>query len=110
MGADELVTVMGRDKKATTGLTFVLDGPAGARAGPRRPAADVVATLAAMGAAAVSLVLLLSGPNLDLLGEREPAIYGTATLADHVARAVPDGGTPRARPRARPEQPRGRAG
>jgi 5-deoxy-5-amino-3-dehydroquinate synthase len=27
--ADELVTLMGRDKKATGGLTFVLDGPSG---------------------------------------------------------------------------------
>jgi 5-deoxy-5-amino-3-dehydroquinate synthase len=26
---DELVEVMGRDKKAINGLTFVLDGPAG---------------------------------------------------------------------------------
>ncbi|MDQ1413266.1 MAG: 5-deoxy-5-amino-3-dehydroquinate synthase, partial [Acidimicrobiaceae bacterium] len=26
---DEVVTVMARDKKATSGLTFVLDGPAG---------------------------------------------------------------------------------
>ena len=26
---DELITLMGRDKKALDGLTFVLDGPAG---------------------------------------------------------------------------------
>ena len=29
LGADELLALMGRDKKALAGLTFVLDGPAG---------------------------------------------------------------------------------
>jgi 5-deoxy-5-amino-3-dehydroquinate synthase len=44
--ADELVTLMGRDKKALTGLTFVLDGPAGVEVvagvdeGPVREALD----------------------------------------------------------------------
>ena len=34
--ADELIALMRRDKKATAGLSFVLDGPEGARAGRRR--------------------------------------------------------------------------
>ena len=29
LDTDELVSLMGRDKKALDGLTFVLDGPAG---------------------------------------------------------------------------------
>jgi 5-deoxy-5-amino-3-dehydroquinate synthase len=48
-GADphELVTIMGRDKKATDGrLTFVLDGPAGLEVAAGVPARDVLATLA----------------------------------------------------------------
>ena len=49
-GADELVTFMGRDKKAQQDLTFVLDGPAGVEAVRGVAVSDVVATLAAMGA------------------------------------------------------------
>jgi 5-deoxy-5-amino-3-dehydroquinate synthase len=48
-GADpqELVTLMGRDKKATDGrLTFVLDGPTGLAVVPGVPERDVLATLA----------------------------------------------------------------
>jgi 5-deoxy-5-amino-3-dehydroquinate synthase len=48
-GADphELVTIMGRDKKATDGrLTFVLDGPAGLAVVAGVPAREVLATLA----------------------------------------------------------------
>jgi len=48
--ADELVAFMGRDKKAQQDLTFVLDGPDGVEAVRGVAAADVVATLAHMGA------------------------------------------------------------
>ena len=41
---------MGRDKKAHQDLTFVLDGPAGVEPVRGVGTADVVATLAAMGA------------------------------------------------------------
>ena len=44
------VALMGRDKKAIDGLTFVLDGPAGRRGGGRRRAGAVEAALARMGA------------------------------------------------------------
>ena len=49
-GAVELVDFMGRDKKAQQDLTFVLDGPDGVEAVRGVATADVVATLAAMGA------------------------------------------------------------
>ncbi len=49
-GAEELVTFMGRDKKAQQDLTFVLDGPDGVEAVRGVAVSDVVATLAAMGA------------------------------------------------------------
>ena len=51
-GADagELVTFMGRDKKAQQDLTFVLDGPGGVEPVHGVAGADVVATLADMGA------------------------------------------------------------
>ena len=48
--AEELVTFMGRDKKAQLDLTFVLDGPDGVQPVHGVAAADVVATLADMGA------------------------------------------------------------
>ena len=48
--ASELVDFMGRDKKAQQDLTFVLDGPDGVEAVRGVATADVVATLAAMGA------------------------------------------------------------
>jgi len=48
--AQELVTFMARDKKAQQDLTFVLDGPRGVEAVHGVAAADVVATLADMGA------------------------------------------------------------
>jgi 5-deoxy-5-amino-3-dehydroquinate synthase len=48
--AAELVAFMGRDKKAQHDLTFVLDGPDGVEAVRGVAAADVVATLADMGA------------------------------------------------------------
>jgi 5-deoxy-5-amino-3-dehydroquinate synthase len=45
---DELITLMGRDKKALTGgLTFVLDGPAGVEVVPDVPEAAARAALAA---------------------------------------------------------------
>ena len=47
---EELVAFMGRDKKAQHDLTFVLDGPRGVEAVRGVAAADVVATLADMGA------------------------------------------------------------
>ncbi len=46
--AAELVTLMGRDKKATQGMTFVLDGPRGVEPVPGVAAADVEATLKEM--------------------------------------------------------------
>jgi 5-deoxy-5-amino-3-dehydroquinate synthase len=46
----ELVTFMGRDKKAQQDLTFVLDGPDGVEPVRGVAVSDVVATLAAMGA------------------------------------------------------------
>ena len=53
-GADaaELVTYMGRDKKAQQDLTFVLDGPRGVETVHGVALPDVVATLADMGARA----------------------------------------------------------
>ena len=48
--AEELVTFMGRDKKAQQDLTFVLDGPHGVEAVRGVAPTDVVATLADMGA------------------------------------------------------------
>jgi 5-deoxy-5-amino-3-dehydroquinate synthase len=48
--AAELLDFMGRDKKAQQDLTFVLDGPDGVEAVRGVATADVVATLAAMGA------------------------------------------------------------
>jgi 5-deoxy-5-amino-3-dehydroquinate synthase len=49
--AAELVTFMGRDKKAHQDLTFVLDGPNGVEPVRGVAEADVLATLADMGAA-----------------------------------------------------------
>ena len=93
-------TFMGRDKKAQQDLTFVLDGPDGVEVVHGVAAADVVATLADMGAPHVSLVLLLSGPNLNLLGRA-----GAGRLRDrHPGRprgtGRGGGGPPRARARA----------
>jgi len=48
--AAELVTFMGRDKKAQQDLTFVLDGPEGVEVVRGVDRADVLATLADMGA------------------------------------------------------------
>jgi 5-deoxy-5-amino-3-dehydroquinate synthase len=48
--AAELVTFMGRDKKAQQDLTFVLDGPHGVEAVRGVARSDVLATLADMGA------------------------------------------------------------
>jgi 5-deoxy-5-amino-3-dehydroquinate synthase len=48
--AAELLTFMGRDKKAQQDLTFVLDGPEGVKAVRGVAPADVLATLADMGA------------------------------------------------------------
>jgi 5-deoxy-5-amino-3-dehydroquinate synthase len=48
--ASELVTFMGRDKKAQQDLTFVLDGPRGVETVRGVAGADVLATLADMGA------------------------------------------------------------
>jgi 5-deoxy-5-amino-3-dehydroquinate synthase len=49
VAAAELVAFMGRDKKASHDLTFVLDGPKGVEAVHGVDGADVVATLKAMG-------------------------------------------------------------
>lgn len=50
LDADELVTLMQRDKKATgAGLTFVLDGPGGVELVPGVSETDVLAVLAEMG-------------------------------------------------------------
>jgi len=48
--AEELVSFMGRDKKAQHDLAFVLDGPNGVELVRGVAASDVVATLADMGA------------------------------------------------------------
>ena len=45
---EELVILMGRDKKATSGMTFVLDGPQGVEPVPGVAPADVKATLKEM--------------------------------------------------------------
>jgi 5-deoxy-5-amino-3-dehydroquinate synthase len=45
---DRLVALMGRDKKAITGLTFVLDGPDGVEVVPGVPEADAHAALEEM--------------------------------------------------------------
>jgi 5-deoxy-5-amino-3-dehydroquinate synthase len=45
---DDVVTLMGRDKKAIDGLTFVLDGPTGIEVVPGVPVDEVRAALAAM--------------------------------------------------------------
>ncbi len=102
---DELIELMGRDKKAIDGITFVLDGPDGVESVTGVDRADIVAAIGAVrskeidrdrfratGSADGAVVLLLSGPNLNLLGDRQPEVYGTTTLADHVAtaRAVAD--------------------
>jgi 5-deoxy-5-amino-3-dehydroquinate synthase len=42
---DHLVALMGRDKKAIGGLTFVLDGPDGVEVVPGVPDADARAAL-----------------------------------------------------------------
>ena len=47
---EELVTLMGRDKKAVSGLTFVLDGPAGVEVVSGVAPGAVAATLQEMGA------------------------------------------------------------
>ncbi|MEI7031039.1 3-dehydroquinate synthase family protein [Streptomyces pratensis] len=47
--AAELVALMRQDKKATTGLTFVLDGPSGVERVEDVPESVVVSTLAEMG-------------------------------------------------------------
>jgi 5-deoxy-5-amino-3-dehydroquinate synthase len=47
-GADELITLMRRDKKARAGLTFVLDGPGGVAVVDDVPEAEVRAALDAM--------------------------------------------------------------
>ena len=47
---EELVTLMARDKKAVSGLTFVLDGPRGLEVVPGVDASEVEATLVEMGA------------------------------------------------------------
>ena len=48
---DELVVLMGRDKKALDGLTFVLDGPAGIEVVAGVPEEPVRAALESMAAA-----------------------------------------------------------
>jgi 5-deoxy-5-amino-3-dehydroquinate synthase len=45
---DHLVELMGRDKKAVAGLTFVLDGPGGVEVVSEVPEADVRAALGAI--------------------------------------------------------------
>ena len=75
--SDRLVELMGRDKKALDGLTFVLDGPNGVEVVAGVDPTDVVRpALARMGACSPMsrrCCSLLHGPNLNLLGEREPA-------------------------------------
>jgi 5-deoxy-5-amino-3-dehydroquinate synthase len=46
--SDELVALMGRDKKAVHGLTYVLDGPAGVQPVPGVPVDDVLLCLEAV--------------------------------------------------------------
>ena len=48
LDADRLVALMGRDKKAIDGLTFVLDGGAGVEVVPRVPVGEVRAALGDM--------------------------------------------------------------
>lgn len=58
---DELVVLMGRDKKATDGLTFVLDGPDGVEAVPGVERAAVVASLAEHAALAGRAATVVDG-------------------------------------------------
>ena len=87
---DELVELMGRDKKAVDGLTFVLDGPDGVEVVPGvdRPTRSSTPTLD--GDAIVTPAKLrrccCRGRTSTCWATREPEIYGTDTLDDHVGR------------------------
>ena len=80
LDTDELVALMGRDKKALDGLTFVLDGPDGVEvvAGvPEQPVRAALERLAAMTGPMASIVRR----PLGIAGDRSPRARRTAVQA-----------------------------
>ena len=109
---DELVELMGRDKKALDGLTFVLDGPRGVELVAGVDRRVVAATLARLGAAGddAAACSCCTGPTSTCSASASPRSTARprSTTTSHRARQAAE--PPRPRRRALPDQPRGRAG